>query len=76
MVRRDLELQFEIGIWNSNLELQFGFGIWNLEFGNGIWNLEFGIGIWNWNSMDQHTYSPIASSVIVELDCVQFDYIH
>ena len=28
------------------------------------------------NSMDQHTYSLIASSVIVELDCIQFDYIH
>ena len=28
------------------------------------------------NSMDQHTYSLIASLVVVELDCVQFDYIH
>ena len=28
------------------------------------------------NSMDQHTYSLIASLVVVELDCIQFDYIH
>ena len=28
------------------------------------------------NSMDQHTYSRIASLVIVELDCIQFDFIH
>ena len=28
------------------------------------------------NSMDQHTYSHIASLVVVELDCIQFDYIH
>ena len=28
------------------------------------------------NSKDQHTYSPIASSVNVVLDCIQFDYIH
>ena len=28
------------------------------------------------NSMDQHTYSLIASLEVVELDCVQFDYIH
>ena len=28
------------------------------------------------NSMDQHTYSLIASLVVVELDWVQFDYIH
>ena len=26
--------------------------------------------------MDQHTYSHIASLVVVELDCIQFDYIH
>ena len=24
---------------------------------------------------DQHTYNNIASSVFVELDCIQFDYI-
>ena len=28
------------------------------------------------NSMDQHAYSHIASLVVVELDCIQFDYIH
>jgi hypothetical protein len=26
--------------------------------------------------MDQHTYSLIASLAFVELDCIQFDYIH
>ena len=28
------------------------------------------------NSMDQHTYSLIAYSVIVELGCIQFEFIH
>ena len=28
------------------------------------------------NSKDQHTYSVIASLMIVELDYIQFDYIH
>jgi hypothetical protein len=28
------------------------------------------------NSKDQRTYNLIASLVFVELDCIQFDYIH